>query len=147
MSTTKRIDACTIPVGPSHADVLRTQTRLVLEFNHHYYEDLSDLSPEAQYALSVIYRDAFAVLDTVGWRRPADPPATLDVPLTFGHVDHLRHRRFDLGATNLDRLPPDNGPISAECLAAITVDRLAAGALDQIIGTAEMVLAAKARAA
>jgi hypothetical protein len=36
--------------------------------------------------LSVIYRDAFAVLDAIGWRRPEDPPAAVDVPFTAGFV-------------------------------------------------------------
>jgi hypothetical protein len=53
--------------------------------------------------LSVIYRDAFAVLDALGW--PPDAAATtVDVPLTAGHVEQLRRRRRDLGYTNLDRL-------------------------------------------
>ena len=29
-------------------------------------------------ALAQRYRDAFAVLDAIGWRRPDDPPETVD---------------------------------------------------------------------
>jgi hypothetical protein len=33
---------------------------------------------------SVRYQDAFAVLDAIGWVRPADPPASVDVAITPG---------------------------------------------------------------
>jgi hypothetical protein len=58
---------------------------------------------QRQFALSVIYRDAFAMLDAIGWS--PDPDAdTVDVPLTDGHIDQLRRCRFDLGHTNINRL-------------------------------------------
>jgi hypothetical protein len=135
-------DVRVLAVSPDTADVLRVETKKVLMFNHEYFEDFLDFGPEAQYALSVIYRDAFAVIDTVGWdpNPDAEPGETIDVPLTFGHVDQLRRRRWDLGATNLDRLDdvPVGTPINPDLLAEITRDRLAAGALDRVIGTYEM---------
>jgi hypothetical protein len=134
MSTYQRNRTLLIAVDPHLGDVLRTQTILVLEFAHHLYEDISSFCPEAQHALSVIWRDAFDVMDALGWRRPAESPATIEVPLTAGHIEQLRHRRCDLAMTNLDLLPEDNGPISPEFLEEITANRLAAEALYRLFG-------------
>jgi hypothetical protein len=138
MSTAQRNDACLVPVDSSLADILRTQSLLVLEYNHYYFEDLRDFGPEAQFALSVIYRDAFAVLDAIGWS--SDPGAgTIDVPFTAGHIEQLRRCRFHLGHANIDRLrdlddaDPDDDPIAIR--AAIDTDRAAAQALDHLFGT------------
>jgi hypothetical protein len=139
MSTAQRNDACLVSVDPSTADILRRQTLIILEANHYYFEEILEFGPEAQYALSVIYRDAFAVLDAIGWRRPEDPLATVDVPLTAGFVDQLRQRRYDLGHTNIDRLSTrdaedDDGEraridaeVEADRFAAIVIDELCAG--------------------
>jgi hypothetical protein len=86
---------------------------VVLEANHYYFEDLLEFGPEAQHALSVIYRDAFAVLDALGWA-PAPERGMVDVLLTDGHVERLRRRRYDLAHANLDRLPAPDQPVSAE---------------------------------
>jgi hypothetical protein len=46
-------------------------------FNHHYFDDRPNHDPEAQQALSIIYRDALAFLDALGWRpTPKPPPST-----------------------------------------------------------------------
>jgi hypothetical protein len=132
MSIPQRNRTLMIAVDPYVGDVVRTQTLLVLEFTHDLFEDISSFCPEAQYALSVIFRDAFAVRDALGWERPAEPPECVEIPLTSGHIEQLRHRRHDLGLANIDRLPENNGPISPELLEEITVDRLAAGALDRL---------------
>ena len=136
MSTQQRNDACLVPVDPSQADVLRLQTLRVLEANHDFFEDLLEFGPEAQHALSVIYRDAFAVLDALGWRRP-EHPTTVDVPLSTGHIDQLRRRRYDLGHTNIDRLTTRDQATDPSVIAtidqAIATDRLAARALDQLM--------------
>ena len=137
MSTAQRNDACVVGVAPDLGDILRRQTLVVLEANHYYFEDLLDFGPRAQYALSVIYRDAFAVLDALGWS-PTENAMTIDVPLTAGHVIQLRRRRYDLGRTNLDRLdtrdeetdPDDRAALDAD----ITADRLAAQGLDRLFG-------------
>jgi hypothetical protein len=137
MSTQQRIDACLISVDPSTADVLRRQTLVTLEANHYFFEEILEFGPDAQLALSVIYRDAFAVLDAIGWRRPEDPPASVDVPITPGHAEQLFMRRYELGHANIDRLAmrdaePD--PTSrAEIDAAIAADRRAAMVLDGLI--------------
>ena len=128
MSTQQRNDACLVSVDPSTVDVLRRQTLVVLEANHYFFEEILEFGPEAQHALSVIYRDAFAVLDAIGWRRP-DEPATVDVPFTAGFIEQLHRRRFDLGHTNIDRVSQDTwdqAVVDRDREAAITLDRLLA---------------------
>jgi hypothetical protein len=134
MSTTQRNSACLVPVDPSLTDVFRLQTLVVLEANHYYFEDLLDFGPEAQFALSVIYRDAFAVLDAIGWA--ADPEAgTVDAPLTVGHVDQLRRCSYDLRVTNINRcnqLGAATDQEAAAIRADIDADRTAAQILDRL---------------
>jgi hypothetical protein len=136
MSTQQPNSACLVSVDPSTADILRRQTLIILEANHYYFEDILEFGPEAQHALSVIYRDAFAVLDAIGWG--SDPDAgTVDVPLTDGHIDQLRRCRFDLGHTNIDRLDnrdaaTDPGVI-AKIDASIRADSIAAQSLDWLV--------------
>jgi hypothetical protein len=132
MSTQQRNDACVIAVDPSIAATLRHQTLVVLEANHHYYEELLEYGPDAQHALSVIYRDAFAVLDAIGWH-PNPNQSTVEAPLTTGHLEQLRRRRYDLMRTNLDRLPPLGQPMPAE----IDTNRTAAHHLATLIARAE----------
>ncbi len=84
MSTQQPNSACLVSVDPSTADILRRQALIILEANHYYFEDILEFGPEAQHALSVIYRDAFAVLDAIGWRRPEPPSAAVDVRLRPG---------------------------------------------------------------
>jgi hypothetical protein len=137
MSTKQRNDACVVAVDSSTADVLPQQTLVVLEANHYFFEEILEFGPEAQFALAKIYRDAFAVMDAVGWRRPEDPPETVDVPITPGHAEQLFRRRYDLGHANIDRLAvrdaePD-GQARAEIDAAIAADRNAAMLLDRLV--------------
>lgn len=137
MSTAQRNDACLIAVDPPLGEILRRQTLVVLEAHHHYFEDLLDFSPQAQYALSAIYRDAFAVLDALGWS-PGSNMTTIDVPLTAGHIIQLRRRLQDLHHTNLDRVAVRDRTSNADEIAAldaqITADRLADQGLDRLIG-------------
>jgi hypothetical protein len=136
MSTAQRNDARLIPVDPQLGDILRTQTLAVLVFNHHYFDDLLDFGSEAQHALSIIYRDAFAVLDALG-RHPNPNATTTNVPLTAGHIDQLRRCRYDLGMTNLDRLDDRDATtdpdVIAEIDAEIRANRTAAQRLDQVM--------------
>lgn len=144
MSTTQRNDAAMVGVDPSTADVLRRQTLVILEANHDFFEEILNFGPEAQLALSRRYREAFAVLDAVGWRRPADPPAEVGVPMTPFIVEQLLHRRYDLGHTNIDRLATRDAERDPDRRAAIdeaiAVDREAAMTLDRLIGRASRAL-------
>jgi hypothetical protein len=128
MSTQQRNSACLVAVDPSTADVLRHQTLVVLEANHYYFEEILEFGPEAQHALSVIYRDALAVLDAIGWHRP-DEPETVEVEFTAGFIEQLHRRRYDLGHTNIDRVSQetwDQAVVDRDREAAITLDRLLA---------------------
>jgi hypothetical protein len=140
MSAIKRNDAAVVGVDSCTADVLRQQTLVVLEANHYFFEEILAFGPEAQFALSVRYRDAFAVLDAIGWRRPEDPPASVDVPMTPGFTEQILRRRYDLGHTNIDRLATrdaESDPaMRVEIDAAIAADREAAIALDRLIARA-----------
>jgi hypothetical protein len=123
MSAIQRNDAAIVGVDPSTADVLRQQTLVTLEANHYYFEEILEFGAEAQLALAQRYRDAFAVLDAVGWRRPEHPPASVDVPITPGHAEQLFTRRYELGHANIDRLAtrdaePSASPASAAALHA-----------------------------
>jgi hypothetical protein len=139
MSTQQRNDACRVAVDPHVADILRAQTLAVLEANHHHFEDVRDFPPSGRLAVAAIYRDAFAVLDAVGWVPPTELAATaVEVPLTSGHANQLRRCRQDLGRTNLDRLhtldqTTDPGE-RARIRKAIDADRIAADALDGLLG-------------
>jgi hypothetical protein len=140
MSAIQRNDAAIVGVDPSTADVLRQQTLVVLEANHYFFEEILAFGPEAQLALSQIYRDAFAVLDVIGWRRPEEPPETGNVPITPGHAEQLFRRRYDLGHTNIDRLSTrdsESDPARREEIdAAIAANRQAAITLDRLIAHA-----------
>jgi hypothetical protein len=126
MSSAQRNDACLVTVDREVGAVLRHQTLVVLEANHHAFEDVLLLGTDARRALSAIYRDAFAVLDAVGWGEE-DARDAADVPLTAGHLEQLARRRLDLGHTNIDRLELDGPAVDR---AALTADRRAAEVLD-----------------
>jgi hypothetical protein len=132
--------ACLLTVEPFVAGVLREEAKKVLEFSHEHFEDLREFSPDAQYALSLRFTDAIAVVNAVGWA--ASPGAggettePVEVPLTDGFIEQLHHRRYDLGFTNLDRLgdldDTNDEEEAARIRAEITADRLAAQALDSL---------------
>jgi hypothetical protein len=76
----------------------------------------------------------------IGWRRPEEPPETVNVPITPGHAEQLFRRRYDLGHTNIDRLATrdsESDPqAEAELDATIAADRQAAITLDRLIAHA-----------
>jgi len=136
VSTTQRNDERVIAVDPYLGEILRLQTLVVLEANHEYFEDIATLGAPAQRALVSIYRDAIAVLDALGWA-PDPGSGTVDVPLTAGHVEQLRRRRYDLARTNLDRLDTRDGLAVTDAVAdldrKLIADRAAAQGLDALI--------------
>jgi hypothetical protein len=135
MSTPEPSPATTITVEPWLADVLRRQTLVTQKVNHHAFARLRDLEPDAQFALAGIYRDAFAVMEAIGWESDPDS-GPVEVPLTAGHIEQLYRRRYDLGAINFERLDVlADGPTAeaaAVIRADIEADRLAAQALDRL---------------
>jgi hypothetical protein len=138
MSTPQSNPACLVSVDRYTADVLREEAKKILEFNHDPFEDLRYFEPRSQYAFSLPFRDAFAVLDAIGWAR--DPQAdqrARPIPMTNGLVDQLYRRRCDLNATNIDRTEDLQDAMSDEKIAAIRsaifLDRLAIKAIDRAI--------------
>jgi hypothetical protein len=105
MSAHQGSPACCITVDPSTADVLRIEAKKVLMFNHEEFEDFLDYVPVKQLELADIFRDATAVIDALGWDPDIClPRASVQVPITHGHIQQLHARRADLLDTNLDLL-------------------------------------------
>jgi hypothetical protein len=105
MSAHQGSSAYRITVSSSDADVLRTEAKKVLMFNHEPFEDFLDYVPVKQLQLADIFRDATAVIDALGCDPDINPPRdTFNVPLTHAHIERLHHRRSDLLDTNLDLL-------------------------------------------
>jgi hypothetical protein len=103
MSTTQRNDVRTLFVSREYAEVLREQSLLVLEANADVFEDMSLLDPVSVEGAASVYRDAFAVLDAVGWAAD-DTAGAVKVPISAGHVDQLRLRRADVAMAIVDDL-------------------------------------------
>jgi hypothetical protein len=135
MSTPQGSSACRITVDPSTGDVLRVEAKKVLMFNHEPFEDFLDYVPAKQLALADVYRDATAVVDALGW----DPDtiaqaASIEVPLTRGHIEQLHLRRCDLLDTNLDLLTDIGADrhANAVVMAEIHANRHATEALNRV---------------
>jgi hypothetical protein len=125
-----------VTVDAETRDVLREQTLMVLEFGHHPFEEVRDLRPPELLAVAAVFRDAFAVLDTIGWlATPHTGPVC--VTITPGHFAQLKQRRGDIALSLLHRLDnrdelTEPGDI-AEADAAILADRQTAHALLHIM--------------
>jgi hypothetical protein len=141
-----------VAVGPDLREVLRSQTLRVLEFNHEPFEDPQYLAPAELLASAAIFRDAIAVLDTIGWL-PTAQTATIEVLLTGGHVAQLERLRVDVAMSIVETLndraeltesedtaQPEDSAKFAEAIAAydevIAADRLTVAGLLQIIRAA-----------
>ncbi|HEV7492976.1 hypothetical protein [Baekduia sp.] len=139
MSTPQRTHARAITVDRETADVLRLEAKKVMDLGHELFEDFLLYGPDAQYALAMRFSAATALITAIGWDpNNVDPDTeTYEVPLTDDLVEQLRHRRYDLARCNNDRLDglPVDKPIDPDLLAEITVDRLAAQALDRLFTT------------
>jgi hypothetical protein len=121
-------------------EALRYQTLLVLEFGHDPFEGLRDLAPIDLLIVAATFRDAFAVLDAVGWLPSAQRSVPVQVPITSRHLAQLERRRDDVLASLLDRLDSqedltDPGDI-AEADAALGFDRQAARGLVRLLQAA-----------
>jgi hypothetical protein len=103
MSTTQRNDVRTLVVSRQYADVLREQSLIVLEASSDAFEDISLMDPVAVETAATIFRDAFVVLDAVGWAAE-DAEGAIRVPISAGHVAQLRLRRADLAMAIVDDL-------------------------------------------
>ncbi|HEV7494645.1 hypothetical protein [Baekduia sp.] len=136
MSTPQRTHARMLVVDRETADVLRRETKKMMDLGHELFEDFLLYGPDAQYALAMRFSAATALITAIGWDPNKVNPDTesFEVPLTDDLIEQLRHRRYDLALCNNDRLDglPVDKPIDPDLLAEITVDRLAAQALDHL---------------
>jgi hypothetical protein len=127
-----------LTVNPDLVGVLRTQSLLVLEWNHEPLEDIRILTPSELLALGSIFRDAIGVLDTIGWL-PAEDTAPIEVAITSGHIAQLDRLRVDLTQSIHEQLDnratlTEPGHIAAAD-AAIEADRLTTHRLLRLIQT------------
>ncbi len=125
-----------VAVDPELREVLRSQTLLVLEFNHEPLEDIRDLVPAELLASASIFRDAIAVLDAIGWL-PTTQTATIDVQITAGHLDQLERLRADLAMSIIEALDDRDDLTDPDDIArfdqAIAADRRTVHGLLQIL--------------
>jgi hypothetical protein len=118
MSASQRNDVRAIAVDPSLSEILRQQTLLVLEANHAPFDDVRELAPAELLTVASIWRDAMAVLDTIGWL-PIPGVATIDVVLTSGHAAQLRRLRRDEALAIVDCLEDRDALVAVDDLAKI----------------------------
>lgn len=131
MSDSQGTGVLTVLVDRDDVDTLREQSLSTLEANHHYFEEIEAFGAEAREALARIYRDAFAVLDALGWDAAAGADdERVPVPLTRGHVEQLWTRRFELGHANIDRVEHTTGWTIAD----LEPNRQKAWALERVFG-------------
>jgi hypothetical protein len=118
MSASQRNDVRSVAVDPSLGEVLRQQTLLVLEANHAPFDDVRGLASAELLAVASIWRDAMAVLDTIGWL-PTPGVAMIDVALTSGHAAQLSRLRRDEALAIVDCLEDRDALVAVDDLAEI----------------------------
>jgi hypothetical protein len=67
MSTSEPSGASSVAIDLALGEILRDQTLLILEINAGSFEEARELPPGELLALASTFRDAFVVLDTIGW--------------------------------------------------------------------------------
>jgi hypothetical protein len=126
-------------LDPGLREVLRSQTLLVLEFNHHHFEDVRDRDPAELLTVAAIFRDALAVLDIIGWL-PTAQTETVKATIAPGHLAQLERLRADVAITILDRLDSREELSKPEDIVeadeAIAADRRTAHGLLQLLQSA-----------
>jgi hypothetical protein len=129
-------DARVLTVASDLVGVLRSQSLMVLEWNHEPLDDIRMLASSELVALGSIFRDAIGVLDTIGWL-PAEDTAPIEVAITPGHIAQLERLRDDLEHAIIEQLD-DRAELTdpddiAEADAAIDAVRLITHGLLQLI--------------
>lgn len=123
MSSMQRNDARLVRVDSSQRASLRRQTLEVIELEHHRFDSFAERTVAEQVATATVFRDAFDVLDAVGWQALCREAST-DVSVTAHYVALLDRRRCDLALTIVDRLDArDELPTPAE-IASMHADNL-----------------------
>jgi hypothetical protein len=125
-----------VTVDAGLREVLRSQTLLVLEFNHEPFEDLRDLEPAELLASAAIFRDAISVLDTIGWL-PSEQTTTVELSVSAGHLVQLERLRADLTQSILEGLDSREDLTEPEDIArfdeAVAADRRTVHGLRQLL--------------
>jgi hypothetical protein len=112
-----------LAVTPDLVGVLRSQSLMVLEWNHEPLEDIRQLAPSELVALGSIFRDAIGVLDAIGWL-PAEHTEPIKVAITPGHIAQLERLRQDLTQSIRERLDGGDPDEIDQADADIDADRL-----------------------
>lgn len=121
-----------LTVTPDLVGVLRSQSLMVLGWNHEPLEDIRLLAPSELVALGSIFRDAIGVLDTIGWL-PAEHTAPIKVAITPGHIAQLGRLREDLTQSIRERLDSRDPDEIDDADADIDADRLITDGLLRLI--------------
>jgi hypothetical protein len=121
-----------LTVTPDLVGVLRSQSLLVLEWNHEPLEDIRLLPPSELVAVGSILRDAISVLETIGWL-PAEHTAPIKVAITASHITQLERLREDLTQSIRERLDSRDPDEIDQADADIDADRLIADGLLRLI--------------
>jgi hypothetical protein len=93
-----------LTVEPGWRGLPRSQTLAVLEFHHDLLEDARDLAAAELLAVGSIFRDAIAVLDTIGWVAGEQDAEPAQVTVSAGHLGRLEQLRADMVLSILDSL-------------------------------------------
>lgn len=109
-------------IEPGLRDLLRSQTLVILEFTHERWEEARDLRPSALLIIAAIFRDAFAVLDTIGWLAGEHDATPAEVPITHGHVAQLRWLRDDVALSVVTNLEGRDDVTNPDDIAAVDQD-------------------------
>jgi hypothetical protein len=109
-------------IEPALRDLLRSQTLVILEFAHERWEDARDLPPSELLTVAAIFRDALAVLDTIGWLAGEHDAIPAEVPITAGHVAQLRWLRDDVAMSVVTNLEGRDDLADPDDIAAVDQD-------------------------
>jgi hypothetical protein len=126
-----------LKVQPGWRGLLRSQTLAVLEFKHDLLDEARDLEAAELLAAGSIFRDAIAVLDTIGWVAGEQDAEPAQVSVSAGHLARLEDLRADIALSILDSLSVRDGATDPDEVARIDQRirdaRLAAVGLWQIL--------------
>jgi hypothetical protein len=125
-----------VAIDPALGAILRDQTLAILEFAGGAFEGARELPPDELLALASTFRDAFVVLDAIGWLAERQTEM-VQVTITAAHVARLEQLRADLGLRVFDRLAARHESTSPDERAAvddqIEADRATAEGLLEIL--------------
>jgi hypothetical protein len=126
-----------VVIEPGLREVLRSQTLAILDFTHDRFDEARDLEPSKLLAAASIFRDAIAVLDTIGWVAGEQDQRPARVTMTRGHLAQLQWLRGDVAMSIVTGLDAREDMTEADDIAAleenIRVARLTVHGLWQIL--------------